>query len=195
MHLVGFLSSYFLNDFSNYRVFENCPLLGYYEARRDNSLLMFWNNLPVPSSRVPRAWCVINQKSTVLTVSRWKPEIIHTRYLILGTLKNTSKMELMPHQQGATNYKEKSCNPGARNFSKIPTTNSKLYVSEGWHAASFNTKDPKILGPTVTIFSYKGSVHPAAIHSPQCGCFLQSKSPTSRCYAILNVCDRCRPER
>jgi hypothetical protein len=59
-------------------------------------------------------------------------------------------MEVMLHQQGVTNYNQKSCNPGARNFSKIPMTNSKLYMSEGWHAASFNTKDPQILGATVT---------------------------------------------
>jgi len=103
-------------------------------------------------------------------------------------------MEVMPHQQGATNYTQKSCNPGARNFPKIPTNNSKLYVSEGQHAASFNTKDPKILGATVTKFSYKGYVHPAAIHSPQCSWFLRTNCPTGRYYAILNVHDRCQPE-
>jgi len=104
--------------------------------------------------------CVITWKSTAQTnfmVVAWN----HT-YSVLdfGYLKNTSRMEVMLHQQGVTNYNQKSYNPGARNFSKISRTNSKIYMSEGWHAANFNTKDPQILGATVTKFSSTGSVHP-----------------------------------
>jgi len=66
----------------------------------------------------------------------------------------------MLHQQGVTNHNQKSYNPRVRNFSKISRTNSKFYMLEEWHAANFNTKDPQLLGATVTKFSCTGSVHP-----------------------------------
>jgi hypothetical protein len=69
-------------------------------------------------------------------------------------------MEVMLQQQGVTNYNQKSCNPGAHNFSKISRSNLKLYVSEGWHESSFNINDPQILGATVTKVSCTGSAHP-----------------------------------
>jgi len=48
---------------------ELCALLGYYAAYGGNSLLMLWDNLLVPSSKVKKSswittiWCVISQKS------------------------------------------------------------------------------------------------------------------------------------
>ena len=73
-------------------------------------------------------------------------------------------MEVLLHQQGVTKYNQNSSNLGDRNFSKKSRSNSKFYMSEGCNAANFNTKDPQILGATVTKFSCTGSAHHTTIH-------------------------------
>jgi len=56
----------FLNDFSNYRVCENCPLLGYYEVRSKNSLLTFVTTYQTHLQRYQHSLCN-NPNSIALT--------------------------------------------------------------------------------------------------------------------------------
>jgi hypothetical protein len=69
LHRHGYKTSFVISGFCR-DVNENCAFLGYYAARRGNSLPKFWDNLSVPSSMEGFLTVVDGTDKSVVNISK-----------------------------------------------------------------------------------------------------------------------------